>query len=93
MHEWMLEFLMVLSRSTMTQVALLLAITAPLGLYLLGLSQVGQIEFHGPLALLTAPVRELLMLRYDKAAWLAFGTFLLAALKFYKRDRRRYYGL
>lgn len=93
MSDWIMEFLMVLSRSTRTQVALLLAVIAPLSLLMLGLSQVGQIEFHGPLALLTDPVRELLMRRYDKAAWLAFGTFLWAALKFYKRDRRNYYGL
>lgn len=93
MSDWIAEFLVVLSSSTRTQVALLFAVIAPLSLLMLGMSQVGQIEFHGPLALLTDPVRELLMHRYDKAAWLTFGSFLLAALKFYKRDSRNYYGL
>lgn len=83
---------MVLSRSWRTQAALLLALIAPLSLHLLGLSQVNQIEFHGPLVQLTDPIRDLLMHRYDKAAWFALGAFLLAALKFYKRDRRNLYG-
>lgn len=90
MRDWIVEFFMVLSRSTKTQLALLLAVIAPLSVLMLGMSQVGQIEFHGPLASLTDPVRELLMHRYDKAAWLVLGIFLFAALKFYKRDRRNY---
>lgn len=93
MSDWIVEFLMVLSRSTRTQVALLFAVIAPLSLLMLGMSQVGQIEFQGPLALLTDPVRELLMRRYDQAALLIFGSFLLAARKFYKQDRRNFYGL
>lgn len=93
MHEWVAEFVLVLSRSTKTQVALMLGFLMPVGLHFLGLSQVGQIELHGPLGPFTDAIREQLMHRYDKLAWLTLGGFLLVAVKSYRRDSRRLFGI
>ena len=34
-------------------------------------------------------IREKIIHRYDKAAWLALGSFWLLAFKCYKKDRKR----
>ncbi len=93
MRDWLEEILMVLSHSTRTQLALACAFIFFFGFLLLGQALVGRVEFHGPLAPLTDVIRDALLHRYDKAAWIALGSFLLLAIKLYRKDRRRLLGL
>jgi hypothetical protein len=83
------EFLIVLAYSKRTQLALVLGVVFALVLWVAGEYLVGRISFVGPLAPLTAVVREKLMHRYDKAALLCFLGFLALAAKSYLRDRKR----
>ena len=92
MREAIAEFLVVISYSARTQVSILLGLALFVGISLVGSTLVGDVSFHGPLAPLTDIVRENLMHRYDKAAWLMLGSFLLLAVKSYKRDRKRLLG-
>jgi len=93
MRAWLEETWIVLSHSTRTQVAIACAFVFFFGFLLAGQIFVEQIELHGFLAPLTDVVRERLLHRYDKAAWIALGSFLLVAIKLYRRDRRRLLGL
>lgn len=87
MRDWLEEILVVLSYSTRTQVAIASAFAFFFAFLLAGQIFVERIELHGFLAPLTDVVRERLLHRYDKAAWIALGTFLLLAIKLYRRDR------
>lgn len=83
------EFIFVLAYSKRTQLALVLAVLFPLGVWLLGEYMVSRIVFSGPLASMTELVRETLSHRYDKAALLCLFGFLGLAVKSYLRARKR----
>jgi len=54
------------------------------------------VEFQGSEAAIKAAtdvIRDALVRRYDKTAWMALGGFLLVAIKAYRKDRRRLLGL
>lgn len=86
------EACFVLCYSTRTKLALICGAAFFLGILLVGQSLVGGLELHGPLATLTDVIRDRLMHRYDKAAWIALGSFWLLAIKFYRKDRKRLLG-
>jgi hypothetical protein len=87
------EAWVMLCYSTRTQLAIFFGAAFFVGILLTGQSLVGRLEFHGPLAPLTDVVRDQLIHRYDKAAWIALCSFWLLAIKFYRKDRRRLLGL
>ena len=93
MSDWFTEVLVVLCHSTRTQLAIAFGLIFFVGILLLGQVFVGGHELHGLLAPLTDVIRDRLMHRYDKAAWMALGGFLLLAIKTYRKDRRRLLGL
>ena len=93
MRDWLAEMWVVLCYSTRTQLALAFGMAFFVGVLLMGDVLVGRFELHGPLAPLTEAIRDALMHRYDKAAWTALGGFLLAAIKTYRKDRRRLLGV
>lgn len=79
--------------STRTQLAIIFGAAFFVGILLAGQSLVGGLELHGPLAPLTDVIRDRLMHRYDKAAWIGLGSFWLLAIKIYRKDRKRLMGL
>lgn len=93
MNDVLAEAWVVLCYSTRTQLAIICGAACFVGILLAGQSLVGGLELDGPLAPLTDVVRDRLMHRYDKAAWIALGSFWLLAIKFYRKDRRRLLGL
>lgn len=93
MRDWLLEVLVVLCHSTRTQFAIALGLTFFAGTLLMGHVLVDGLELRGPMAPLADVIRDALMHRYDKAAWMALGGFLLVAIKTYRKDRRRLLGL
>jgi len=88
-RDWIEEVLMVVAYSTRTQLAIMFGAVFFVGFMLAGQVLVGRIELHGFLAPLTDVIRDRLLHRYDKAAWIALGSFLLLAVKAYRRDRQR----
>lgn len=92
MSDVLAEASVVLCYSTRTQLAIIGGAAFFLGILLAGQSLVGGLELHGPLAPLTDVIRERLMHRYDKAAWIALVSFWLMAIKFYRKDRKRLLG-
>ena len=92
MRDWLEELFVVLAHSTRAQVAIVLGISFFTGLMFAGEYAVGRVQVHGLLAPLTEVFREWIGHRYDKAAWGALLSFLLVAVKFYRRDRKRLLG-
>ncbi|MFT3849831.1 MAG: hypothetical protein QM739_14515 [Propionivibrio sp.] len=86
---WLEEFLCVLAYSKRTQWAIGLGLFGFVLVMVAGDYIVSQLHFQGILAPLVKPVSEALGDRYDKAAWSVLGSFLLAAFKFYRKDRKR----
>jgi hypothetical protein len=93
MGEFFTEIGVVLCHSTKTQAAIGLGVFFFVGIFVMGQVLTGGIELQGPMAALTDVVRENLMHRYDKAAWAALGSFSLLAIKSYRKDRRRLFGV
>jgi hypothetical protein len=56
---------------------------------LVGDSLASRIEFQGVFASIADVVREKIVQRYDKAAWFSLVSFLLLAVKSYRKDRKR----
>lgn len=92
MRDWLEEIGMAISHSTKTQLALALAVFSFVGFMLVGQLLVDRIELHGVMAPLTDVLRERLLHRYHKAASIAFVSFLLLAVRLYRKDRRRLLG-
>jgi len=93
MRDWLTEMWVVLCYSTRTQLAIAFGMTFFVGIMLMGDALVGRVELHGPLAPLTDVIRDALMHRYDKAAWVALVGFFVVATKAFRRDRRRLLGV
>jgi hypothetical protein len=83
----------VLCHSKRTQLAIGLGVFFFFGMLVLGPILAVGIELPGPMAVLTEVVRENLLHRSDKAAWAALGSFSILALKTYRKDRRRLFGV
>ena len=93
MSDWFTEVLVVLCHSTRTQFAIAFGLIFFVGILLLGQVFVGGLELHGLMAPRMDVIQDRLMHRYDKAAWMSLGGFLLLAIKTYRKDRRRLLGL
>lgn len=87
------EIGVVLCHSTRTQLAIGFGVFFFVGILVMGQVLASGIELHGPMAALTEVVRENLIHRTDKAAWAALGSFSLLAIKAYRKDRRRLFGV
>ena len=92
MRDRLSEVLVVLCHSTGTQFAIALGLIFFTGTLLMGHVLVDGLELRGPMAALADVIHGALMHRYDKAAWMALGGFLLVAIKTYRKDRRRLLG-
>lgn len=93
MRDWLEEVWVVVGNSTGAQLAIICGVVFFVGILLVGQTLVHGFELHGHLAPLTDVLRDRLMHRYDKAAWIALGGFWLMAIKFYRKDRKRMLGL
>lgn len=71
MSDFFADAWVVLCYSTRAQLAIVCGAAFFFGILLTGQSLVGGLEFHGPLAPLTDVIRDRLMHRYDKVAWVA----------------------
>jgi hypothetical protein len=83
----------VLCHSRRTQLAIGFGVFFFCGILVLGQVLAVGIELPGPMAVLNEVVRENLIHRSDKAAWAALGGFALLAIKTYRKDRRRLFGI
>ncbi len=86
---WFEEFLYIVAYSKRTQLAIWLGLISFVVILVVGEYFVGRIAFDGPLAPMTEMVQKALYERYDKAAWASLGSFLLLAIKFYRKDKKK----
>lgn len=89
MRDALYEFLIVFAHSTRTQLAVLFGFVFFIGINLLGDHFVSHFEIRGLLSPLTDVIREKIAHRYDKVAWASLVSFLLLAIRCYKKDRKR----
>ncbi len=90
MLEWFEEFLVILTHSKRTQLAIVLGVTSFISILAAGECFVGRVNIHGALAPMTDVIREALLGRYEKAAWASLGGFMLLAIKGYRKDRKKF---
>lgn len=91
MVRWFEEFLVVLSYSKRTQLAIVLGITLFIGIHVLGYFVLSNFELQGPHRGLESVIVEKLAKKYDKAALVVLVLFLLEAVRSYRRARRRFF--
>jgi hypothetical protein len=89
MLEWFEEFLVIVTHSKRTQLAIFLGLTSFISILAAGEYFVGRVNIQGALSPLTDVVREALLGRYEKAAWASLGAFMLLAIKGYRKDRKK----
>lgn len=87
------EVLIVLAYSTKTQLAIFFGIIFFFVTLALGHHFASTLVFHGMMAPLADTFRPIIEHRYEKAAWVILGSFLLLAYKCFKKDRKRLLGL
>jgi len=83
------EFLIVISHSTRTLVAIVVGLVLFSAILLIGANAASELSFEGPLAPLTETIREIVFHHYEKAAFGALFAFGGLAVRFYRKDRKR----
>ena len=86
------EFLTVLSYSRRTQFVLVLGVVFFAGFMLGGAYMVSNLELKSVSGSLADVIRDRLLHRYDKAAWFCLISSLFAAVGYYRKDRKRWFG-
>ncbi len=89
---WLEELLYVVAYSKRTQLAIWLGLISFVVILAVGEYFIGRMTLQGPLAPLTEAVRGMLFERYDKAAWISLGSFLLLAIKCFRKDKKKLLG-
>ena len=93
MKEYIIEILLILSFSKKTQFAILLGMIGYIVIEIIGAHQVRDFHLSGYLEPLSDVIKEKLIGKYDKAALGCLGSFWVLAIKQYRKDRKRFYGL
>ncbi|WP_417565486.1 hypothetical protein [Marinobacter sp.] len=91
MPNWLIEFLSVLAVSRKTQWAIILGFGFLIGINLLGEHMVSNFELQSQAKGLQEVIAHKFAKKYDKAAFMVFGLFLVTAYKCYRRDKRRFF--
>lgn len=91
MPNWLIEFLTILSMSKRTQWAIILGFIFFIGIHLLGDWVLNHIQLHEQTAALSEVIFQKIARQYNKAANLVLISFLIAAYKFYRKDKARYW--
>lgn len=83
------EFLYVFAYSKRTQAILVVGLVFFAGLMIGGAYATEHMELKSIPAPLVEVIRDGILRRYEKGAWGVLGISLLAAVKFYRKDRKR----
>jgi len=90
MKDYFTEILMVIAYSGRTQAAIILGIIGFIVINLVGDYYLANFQLSGHLSGLTEIFKEKIAHRYDKAAWAALFSCWWLAVKFYRKDRKRF---
>jgi hypothetical protein len=90
MRDYFTEILMVLAYSSRTQMAIILGIIGFITINLMGDHYLTNFQLSGQMAGLTDIIKHKLAHRYDKAAWLVLFSFWWTAIKFYRKDKKKF---
>ncbi len=91
MPNWFLEIIAVIAISKRTQWAIIFGCLFFIGINLLGSYVLSDFELHGPAAGLTDGVKQVMAKRYDNIAWGALFSFWVLAIKFYIKDKNKFW--
>lgn len=87
------EFLVVLSYSKRTQWAICLGVVSFFSIHLLGYHSLNNFQFQGPMSGLVDMIKLKMLKYYDREAIGGLLSFWYLAIKYYRRDRRRYFDI
>lgn len=91
MKDYFAEILIVIAYSGRTQAAILLGLFGFILINLVGDYYLDNFHLSGYMAPLTDVIKEKLLHRYDKAAWGILISFWWLAVKFYRKDKKKFY--
>lgn len=92
MKEYFTEILIVIAYSGRTQAAIFLGLIGYISINLVGDYYLANFQLSGQMVQLTEIIRDKFAHRYDKAAWGVFISFMFLAIKYYRKDRKKYFG-
>ncbi|MDO9103674.1 MAG: hypothetical protein Q7U57_01800 [Methylovulum sp.] len=90
MKDYLTEILIVIAYSGRTQAAIILGMIGFIGINLIGDYYLSHFQLSGTMLPFTEVIKEKLIHKYDKAAWGILISFLLLAIKFYRKDRKKF---
>jgi putative Ca2+/H+ antiporter (TMEM165/GDT1 family) len=90
---WLEEFLWVLANSKKTQLLIWLGVISFVAILVLDLYVASRLNFNTISAPLTNVIRQMIIGRYEIAAWFSLASFLILAAKSYRKDRKRLLGI
>lgn len=91
--DWFAEFSVVLSHSNRTQLALFLGVFGFVAIHVWGDYQLSNFELSGQMSSIGEVIKDKLLRRYDKVALGCLISFFLLAIKLYRKDKKRLYGM
>ena len=93
MKNWFAEFLVVFSHSKRTQWAIFLGVLGFFAIHLWGDYQLSSFKLSANMDSIGAVIKEKFLRRYDKVALGCLISFFLLAVKLYRKDKKRLYGM
>jgi hypothetical protein len=91
--DWFSEFLVILCHSKRTQLVVLLGVFGFVAIHLWGDYQLSNFELSGHMGPIGEVIKEKILRRYDKVALGCLISFFLLAIKLYRKDKKRLYGM
>ena len=92
MKDYFTDILLVIAYSGRTQAAIILGILGFIIIQLVGDYALNNFQLSGNLSILTDIIKEKFNHQYDKAAWVNLIGFWGVAIKFYNKDKKKFWN-
>ena len=92
MKDWFAEFLVVLCHSKRTQLAVFLGVFGFVAIHVWGDYHLSTFELSSHMSSTGKVIKDKFLTRYDKVALGCLISFLLLAIKLYRKDKKRLYS-
>ena len=92
MKDYFTEILIVIAYSGRTQAAIMLGMIGFITINLMGNYYLANFQLSGQMASLTDIIKDKFAHRYDKAAWGVLFSFWCLAIKYYRKDKKKFWN-